>query len=238
MSSAVERDGDEQLRESISANETLAEWGGVAVVFGLIVEVVLTAVYRHGDSIAEAWGPVGADALIALGVAAEILFARKARSKTEVLQRRSDEKIAASNARTAEAELRTEKIRSELSWRRLSSVEIATITKLLTVEFVGADPECNSFAHDIGTVFSQCGWTVLFMAASYFGEVAFGIRAPLYAAPDAEACGIARTSLVNAGISLTGHLPPETSSAAGSGENVSSPCAHIYVGPKPMPILE
>jgi hypothetical protein len=188
---------------------------------------------------------VGADALIALGVAAEILFARKARSKTEVLQRRSDEKISESNARAAEVELRTEKIRSELSWRRLSPTEIATISKCLAdlpkyslaIAFVGADPECNLFAHDIGATFSRCGWAVAFMASSYFGEVAFGIRAPLYAAPDAEACGIARTALVNAGISLTGYLPPQTSSAAGSGENVTGPCAYIYVGPKPMPVL-
>lgn len=84
---------DDELREAVSKNETRAELGGAAVVFGLVVEVVLTATYRHGKSIIEVWGPVFADALIALGVAAEILFARKARSKAEALQHRLDAQV-------------------------------------------------------------------------------------------------------------------------------------------------
>jgi hypothetical protein len=96
-------EGDAELREAVSKNEVRAEWGGAAVVFGLIVEVVLTAAYRHGQSIIESWGPVFADALIALGVAAEILFARKARSRAETLQHRSDEKIAELNRQATEA---------------------------------------------------------------------------------------------------------------------------------------
>ena len=99
-------EGGDGLRNSISLNETLAEWGGAAVVFGLIVEVVLTATYRHGELFVEAWGPVLADALIALGVAAEVLFSRRARSKAETLQRLSDEKIAEAKARAAEANQR------------------------------------------------------------------------------------------------------------------------------------
>jgi hypothetical protein len=114
MSNPSDNGSDDELRKGISQNETRAEWGGAAVVFGLAIEVVLTAAFRHGESIIEGWGPVFADMLIALGVAAEILFARKARSKAESLQRRSDEKIAELNARAAEAERDTARIREAL----------------------------------------------------------------------------------------------------------------------------
>jgi hypothetical protein len=105
--------GEEELRKSVSKNEARAEWGGKAVVFGLVVEVVLTATYRHSESIIEAWGPVFADVLIALGVAAEILFARKARSKSETIQLRSAEKVAEANARASEANTRAAELQSE-----------------------------------------------------------------------------------------------------------------------------
>jgi len=66
MSSPDDNGSDDELRKTISQNETHAEWGGAAVIFGLIIEVVLTSTYRHGESIIEGWGPVFADALIAL----------------------------------------------------------------------------------------------------------------------------------------------------------------------------
>ncbi len=142
--SSADDDGDDELKGAVSKNETLAEWGGVAVIFGLVVEVVLTAAYRHG-SIIEAWGPVFSDALIALGVAAEILFARKARSKAEVLQRRSDNRVA--EARTiaahaheraavlekeaAEARERTAEIEKLTAWRRIAPEQYSSIAKAI-----------------------------------------------------------------------------------------------------------
>jgi hypothetical protein len=79
MSSAND-EGDDELREGMAKSKARAQWGGAAVVFGLVIEVVLAAAYPNG--------PVFADALVALGVASEILFAAKARSKSETLQRR------------------------------------------------------------------------------------------------------------------------------------------------------
>jgi hypothetical protein len=111
-------DGDEELRKSVSKNETRAQWGGAAVVFGLIIEVVLTATYRHGESIVEGWGPVFADALIALGVASEILFATQARSKAEALQHRSDEKVAEANKIAAMANERAVELQIALDKER------------------------------------------------------------------------------------------------------------------------
>lgn len=166
MSSAND-DGEKQLKEAVSKNETLAEWGGAAVVFGLVVEVVLTASYRHGDSIIEAWGPVFADALIALGVAAEILFARKARSKAEALQRRSDERIAEANARAAEARERTAQVEKLTAWRRVSPEQHRQISDAVRgeltpstdvhIESERGDPEAFSYAFDIHKIFKEAG---------------------------------------------------------------------------------
>jgi hypothetical protein len=122
--------GEEDLRNSISKNENCSEWGGIAVVFGLVVEVVLTATYRHGESIIEAWGPVVADILIALGVAAEILFARKARSKSETLQLRSAEKVAEANARATAADLARVKLEAQLAPRMLNQEQWDLIQSL------------------------------------------------------------------------------------------------------------
>jgi hypothetical protein len=143
MSSAND-DGDDELKDAVSKNETLAEWGGVAVVFGLVVEVALTAAYRHG-SIIEAWGPVFADALIALGVAAEILFARKARSKAEVLQRRSDDRVAEAKMTAAQAHERAAVLEKEAAdarertaviekltaWRRITPEQYSSIIRAI-----------------------------------------------------------------------------------------------------------
>ena len=152
--------GDDELREAVSKNEAWAEWGGAAVVVGLIVEVVLTSAYRHGASFIEAWGPVFADALIALGVAAEILFARKARAKAESLQHRSDEKIAEANARAAEANRIAEgerlariKLETGLASRRLTSEQSAALTSALSAikEQVPALQVSNSATRRLST---------------------------------------------------------------------------------------
>jgi hypothetical protein len=93
MSNADERDGENELRKAESRDESIAMWGGAVVVFGLVVEVVLTFAFAKGQSIIEEWGPVAADALIALGVACELGFAARARSKTEALKLLSDARL-------------------------------------------------------------------------------------------------------------------------------------------------
>lgn len=106
---------DDQIRSDIGRNESSAEWGAGAVFAGLILEVILALVKSLGfESSFEAtlrirwaavenWGAVVADSLIALGVAGEVLFSRKARIGSDELTRRSDEKVAEANARAAEA---------------------------------------------------------------------------------------------------------------------------------------
>lgn len=87
MSSANGVDDEGELRKAEARYERLAMWGGAAVVFGLVMEVTLTAAFAKGQSFIEEWGPVFADALIAVGVASEVLFAARARSKAEGLKK-------------------------------------------------------------------------------------------------------------------------------------------------------
>jgi hypothetical protein len=44
MSSAND-EGDDELREGMAKSKARAQWGGAAVVFGLVIEVVLAAAY-------------------------------------------------------------------------------------------------------------------------------------------------------------------------------------------------
>ena len=65
---------------------------------------------------------------MALGVFAEIYFARRARSKSEILKDRSDNKVAEANVRAAEArkeaeeaKLQYEKLKLIVSWRHIAA---------------------------------------------------------------------------------------------------------------------
>lgn len=191
---SIANEGDEDvLKASIARNESLAEWGGAAVVFGLIIEVVLTAAFRHGESFIEAWGPVLADVLVALGVAAEILFARKARLQAETLQRRSDEKVAEANERAAtaireaeEARERTAQVEKLTAWRRVSLEQSRQIADAIRgemtpdlnvhIESERGDPEAFSYAFDLHKIFKEAGVKeVSGTANSWTGWQKFGL---------------------------------------------------------------
>jgi hypothetical protein len=172
MSSAND-EGDNKLREAVAKNESRAQWGGAAVVFGLVIEVVLAATYPHGKSIIEEWGPVVADALVALGVAAEILFAAKARSKAEALQRLSDEKVSEANARAAEANQKAQEAILELAElrapRALTPEQRGRIVDKLKpfsgteydIAVNSIDPEVLNFVFIVELILSTAGLTEL-----------------------------------------------------------------------------
>ena len=104
MSSAV-------LKKLVDSFERRALWCGIMVVAGLVIEVALAFLFPHGETRLEIWGPIGADTLVALGVFGEVLFARKAKTISEEVQRESDERVAASESRAAEALQRAEEER-------------------------------------------------------------------------------------------------------------------------------
>ena len=182
--------GDDKLREAVSKDETRAEWGGAAVVFGLGVEVALTAAYRHGESAVEVWAPSFATALVTLGVAAEILFARKARAKSEVLHRRSQEKVAEAEARAAEAIQKAEeerharvKLEAKIAPRQLSSEQIAVLSQELKGKipklylWVCDDLESQQYARQFFTALHAMDLIVIKgnQAGMVFSQQSFGL---------------------------------------------------------------
>ncbi|MGB7367420.1 MAG: hypothetical protein WA926_00585 [Methylovirgula sp.] len=94
-------ESDERLRVEQSRNESLGQLCGAAVIVGLLIEVGVAIAFRAQRSFIENWAPVGANALIALGVFGEILFDRRALKASATLQRISDEKVAKANERAA-----------------------------------------------------------------------------------------------------------------------------------------
>ncbi|HEV2100939.1 MAG TPA: hypothetical protein VGR45_18680, partial [Stellaceae bacterium] len=68
---------DAELKRGQSRYEAASQWSGAAIVLGLLIEAWLAVEFRPvGESLIQTWGPVFADALIALGVFFEILFGR------------------------------------------------------------------------------------------------------------------------------------------------------------------
>lgn len=169
----------------------------------------------------------------------EILFGRLSKIAQDELLERTE-------LRAAEAELRTEQLRSQIAWRRLSPADIKAISETLSgfpkmsikLAYPADDPEARTFAQDIGKVFKANGWRVGAVAGSSFsGEIVLGIRIPRYPPPDLNACEVVRTAFSKAQIKFTDGPVPFFHMGAGAGENVTNPCADLYVGPKPTPVF-
>jgi hypothetical protein len=178
------------------------------------------------------------DAAVALGILGEMRFGQVAGNILKIM-------LAEAVERAANAELETERLRAQFAWRRLSSEQIEKFLAVLAdkpkfsirIEYVGTDPESNTFAREIGGLFKKSGWKVVYVSASYGGSVTFGLCVPVYAPPNVDACGITRMAFSAASIEYRGGDAPRwfMGTSAGDTIEVGSPCAHLYVGPKPAP---
>jgi hypothetical protein len=175
------------LEEKIGFNERLSTYGGWAVLAGLVIEVVLSVVYRDHESVIENWGPVFATSLIAIGVWAEIHFAGRVSRTEEELRRQSEERVAEANARTAEArenaalaieraaslerdaayaKQRTAELEKAAAWRHIDADQSKRIADAIrdiaplfnvVIECERGDPESFRYAWEIGDVFTKAG---------------------------------------------------------------------------------
>ena len=238
-----------ELEAASSSCEVWSKWSGVLVAASVVFEFVIAWVHPSYSSSLERWGSFYADVGVFAGIIGEIFFGNKdAKIQTE-LRDRSNARVKAAtiaageaHERAAMAELETEKLRAVFSWRRLSDEQIEKFLAVLAdkprlsirIEYVGSDPESNSFAHEIGGLFKASGWKVGYTSASYAGTVTFGLCVPLYAPPNLDACGITRMAFAAASIEIRGGSAPTWFIGAGEGDAipVGNPCAHLYVGPK------
>lgn len=246
LPNGVMKASEPELEGSIGSCERWEWFGGGLVVVGVIAEVVIAVIHPPYDSFWEQWGSSLANSLVAIGVALEIKFGQMAGIRQNEIKRRSDEKVAEANARAAEAELRTETLRGELAWRRISAQEAEKISEVLSrsdlpkfglrIFHVANDPEATTFSQDIAEVFRRNGWPVLFVATTE--TIPPGMMIPLYAPPDWDACGITRAAFQNAGIKFMGGYPERSGGMSmASGDEITGPAAAVYVGSRIPPNL-
>jgi hypothetical protein len=243
---------EKSLTDRASINESWSKKAGWVVVAGLVMEVCLTAAFREHKYWFENWGPVLADVLVALGVYGEIHFAGKVSQAEEELRRISDEKVSKANERAAAAELAAEKLKEATSWRTLTNTETEAISQALkasgpasSVRFtiLANDPESLYFAGQISIPFENAEWSVGYSFGSYSHEILTGMLLPEPSVSWPDEIHVVNRRVREAFIAAnlrfaTGWPSPSTAYMTGGGEPLRTPIASVYVGPKPMPVLE
>lgn len=112
------------LRESIERNTFRANLSAWLIVAGVVVEIVQAVFARQiGNTLP--------DAMIALGIAGEILFDRNAARAAGTLQQQSDERIAELNAAVEQERLARVMIEKRLLDRRLYGDRCDRVTSAL-----------------------------------------------------------------------------------------------------------
>lgn len=182
-----------QLKAAICFNERVAELGAVFVVIGLAFEVVFASVFHEPpETYWSHWGPVGADVVVTLGVAAEVLFGRRQRIASDELAVLSEKNVVAAMERAslaekaaAEARERTAEVERLTAWRRLTPLQTETIKSALkpfacslvvAIEHENGDTEAYSYARDIVLAVRDSGvkW-ITFGSNSFLGITIFGV---------------------------------------------------------------
>jgi hypothetical protein len=230
------------LKERISGLERLALYGGAMVVAGLALETGVAAFFPGSRSWLEIFLSVAADALVAIGVFGEIFFSHKAREAGDDLQRESDERVAAAEARAAEAQLETERLRAQFSWRGFSIDQASKLVEVLektpgkvAIEYFENDPDSSSLARQFAVIFRWSKWAVTSHAGSYGTNLWFGIVVP---EPDGKSDSAPfalsiREAFETAGIGFdTAPLPRWNSSTDDMPINLGGSAARIFIGPK------
>jgi hypothetical protein len=236
---------DEELHRSIDRSERWAFCGGIAVIIGVSAEAVLA--YRHATTthFEAIWGPVIADSLVALGVAAELWFSGRASIRQREIQRRSDIAVAEANERAQQASKdaadtreRAAKIEQLTAWRHVPKNKQAELVTYLQkvgtsirihIDYQTGDPEAFSYAREIANIFKEAGIDVNSKPNFYIGAPVFGLHITGIE-------GLDRASMVkafsDAGISLDG--VPELSATV-TLHGIHKPSLCIFAGPKKPP---
>jgi hypothetical protein len=230
----VKNASDAERNALLEDAEHLESWSAWLVLYAIVLEVVVwisplcPLFFKIGNALS--------DGAVAIGILGEMRFGQIAGNILKIV-------LAEAVERAANAELETERLRAQFSWRRLAAEQIEKFLAVLAdkpkfsirIEYVGNDPDSNTFAHEIGGLFKKSGWKVAYTSASYPGEVTFGLCVPVYAPPDLDACALVRMALSAASVGFLGGSAPTWFMGSGAGDPVTSPLAHLYVGPKAAP---
>ena len=95
---------DSAVHAAVEACEALEKYCGGLVILGLALEFGLALANSGQGSVLERWGAVIVDAMVALGVGGEILFAGRVSTCQNELTRRSNDRLSTALDQAASAE--------------------------------------------------------------------------------------------------------------------------------------
>jgi hypothetical protein len=153
LKNAVKNAGDDALANSAEACEWWGWRGAMLLMVGLIAEVILAWWDPPYASFPGRWGSACATLLVAIGVGAEVQFARMASRRTEERTRRAQDRLAAA----------TEELARITRPRQWNALKMATMLK----QFAGANvaiavsdvtPEQFAVADELHHTFNMAGW--------------------------------------------------------------------------------
>jgi hypothetical protein len=220
--------------------ESLERWSARAtllILAGIVADIVLLFWFPHDRM--ERLGATIANVLIAAGLLVEYVVILRAIVATGDANRESDERVAAAEARAAEAERETQRLRAQFAWRRLSPDQMVKIAVKLRptrgsigISYVHSDPECQYFAFQFLEASKAAGWAVGMLGGIY-GELRFGIIVP-DAGPEDELTALVMDAFSDVGIGFNIAPIPSWTTAVGSGDGSSSGenSAHMFIGPR------
>jgi hypothetical protein len=160
------------LKNRVERSERSAKRGGVAVAIGVAFEVALALANSEPLLLKIAIGL--ANGLVALGVAAEVLFGRRAAIAQAELQRRAESDLAESiklaaeaNERAAKADLARIELENKLAprylekWQTDALQQLGGIVETLVIA-ADVDLEAQTFANNVGTALYFAGIKIFF----------------------------------------------------------------------------
>jgi hypothetical protein len=144
-------DDPESPSAILEATETWSGRATLLILAGIVLEIGLLFAFAHAVSIWEKVGLVTANVLIGVGLAIEYKCIRRSMVATAQLQRASDERVAAAEARASEADQKAAEAQLELARFRAPRLptpeQLASLTEKLQ-PFAGTDFDTGLAAND------------------------------------------------------------------------------------------
>jgi hypothetical protein len=176
---------DGELENSSESCELWGWWCGGIVVVAVAAEVLIAAVNLPYGSFFEHWGNVFAGAIIALGVAGEVMFARMGHGRDGELKRRAGLEIARlgdeaaqANNHAQQAQLELAKFKAPRSLTPTQAGILASIVRPFSKTpfsfLVAPGAEPLAFLQQIGVVLTQEGWERVKCETASGIEITFG----------------------------------------------------------------
>jgi hypothetical protein len=200
------------LKAIVASSHGITGYATLAILAGIILELVILFIFAHEISRWEKAALVLANVLIAGGLAAEYWYGGKGADAAAELQRVSDENIAKANSDAATARLEQERLKRLVVWRSIPTNAITEITRRLSIRqdaitlmYLANDPEVFLFSSQISHAFSEAHWEVFVKSVSWGNWLPIGVH--VYG--DAgEVLDLARATLRAANVPFDEAPPP------------------------------